>query len=455
MRTSLIATSVLLPFAASAPVAEPGLISSFLSNIFSGSSNPVAANGNGLNSLLSAIGITFASNAKSHGPVFQFTFPAVQAQIKKVAHTLTWSNSFINWKTYKSNGANLGNWLEIEQSLDQTWWAANVGPYPDEWTWCQNVGFAVCGPKLEQKYSTFFTTSDIDKMAAGGVNTLRIPTTYQAWINKPDSWLYHGNQQTYLRKLTNYAITQYNMHVIIGLHSLPGGTNCLQIGEAFGHDGWFQNATNLDYSFKAVDAIASFIATSGHVNSFTVAPLNEVSDNFAGFATAAGLTTNGTNWVVTYVNGVRARLNLVSSSIPIMLQDSFLGASYWSPLFDANSNMVIDTHIYYFAASGIYSQYVAPAICGQASTAASNSNFPVFVGEWSLQTLYNNTFAGRKQIFQTQLYSWQKYLQGGSFWTYHMYGTDPVDGEGQQKDYWSLETAIAQGWTKNITDSYC
>jgi len=34
------------------------------------------------------------------------------------------------------------------------------------------------------------------------------------------------------------------MHIVIGLHSLPSGVNTLDIGEVFGHDGRFYNATN-------------------------------------------------------------------------------------------------------------------------------------------------------------------------------------------------------------------
>lgn len=62
------------------------------------------------------------------------------------------------------------------------------------------------------------------------------------------------------------------------------------IGEAFGHDAWFQNVTNLDYSFQAIDAILKFIVASGVPYGYTIAPINEASDNFAGFATATGLT---------------------------------------------------------------------------------------------------------------------------------------------------------------------
>lgn len=177
------------------------------------------------------------------------------------------------------------------------------------------------------------------------------------------------------------------MQIIIGLHSLPGGVNSLDIGEAFGHNFWFQNTTNLAYSFKAVDAVLSFIQTSGYIGSFTLAPLNEASDNFAGFGSAAGLTTNGTNWINTYVKGVLAKIAAIDKRIPLMLQGCFQGEEFWSPFYVSGTNMVIDSHVYYFAASGIYSQYVAPAICGQASALKGDSKFPVFVGEWSLQTM--------------------------------------------------------------------
>lgn len=72
------------------------------------------------------------------------------------------------------------------------------------------------------------------------------------------------------------------MHCIIGLHSLPGGVNNLDIGEALLHDAWFFNATNLAYSYDAIDAMLDFIVASGHTNKFTVAPINEASDNLAG-----------------------------------------------------------------------------------------------------------------------------------------------------------------------------
>lgn len=61
-----------------------------------------------------------------------------------------------------------------------------------------------------------------------------------------------------------------------------------------------------------------------------------------------------------------------------MLQDCFLGEQFWSPFYATGTNLVIDSHIYFFAASGIYAQYVAPAICGEAEYAAGDKKFRKF-----------------------------------------------------------------------------
>ncbi|KAF7915137.1 hypothetical protein BELL_0042g00220 [Botrytis elliptica] len=411
---------------------------------------------------VSKLDATLQTNAAKHGSVWNYgsiSCPEVALSIQRYLHDISWtkkSTNYVDWTTYKASGVNFGAWLEQEQNYDPDWWNAYAPDAIDEWGFCETLGDK-CGPVLEARYASWITTADIDKLAAQNINTLRIPTTYAAWIKFPGSKLYHGNQQAYLRNIALYAIQKYGMHVIIDLHSLPGGVNSLGIGEAFGHSGWYQNATNLEYSFQAIDAILSFIQNSGEPQGFTIAPINEASDNFSGFATASGLTANGTNWINTYINGVLTRIAKVNKKIPLMLQDCFLGEAFWSPFYAAGTNLVIDSHIYFFAAAGIYSQYVAPAICGQAQYTAGDGKFPVFIGEWSLQTLYNNTLAGRKVIHDTQVYAYQKYVSGSAFWNVKMVNnTAAVDGEGITSDYWSWELLVDQGViTPTINGSYC
>lgn len=377
------------------------------------------------------------------------------ATTNTVALETTTTGGFVNWTTFKANGANLGSWLEKEQTHDPIWWDSYSPDTTDEWHFCESLGDE-CGAVMEARYASFLNTSTIDQLASVGVNTLRIPTTYAAWVNVPGSQLYHGNQQSFLKVITDYAISNYNMHCIIGLHSLPGGVNNLDIGEALFHDAWFYNATNLAYTYDAIDAILDFIVASGHVNKFTIAPINEASDNLAGFGSAAGLSSNASDYINTYMHGVLDKIAKVDSRIPMMIQDCFKGASFWAPYYTAGSNIVFDSHVYYFAAAGTYSAYVNPAVCGQAAYIAEETEFPVFIGEWSLQSMYNNTFADRQGIFNTQRYAWSHYVAGGAFWTAVSYANGTVDGEGEVSDYWSYVKLIDAGVIETAANAtYC
>lgn len=188
---------------------------------------------------------------------------------------------------------------------------------------------------------------------------------------------------------------------------------------------------------QAVNTSLAWIAKRPQKAAFALSPLNEAGDDLSVFGTSQTLSDNAAAWVATYFKTAIAAASAISSSTTIVIQDCFLGSSYWAALFPAGSNIVIDSHIYYFSAAGIYSQYVAPAICGQASS-AGNSRFPTFIGEWSLQVNYNNTLAYRKTLLQTQQYAWANSdgLAGGALWSARFNGTNPVNGEGTQKNYW-------------------
>ncbi|GAM90450.1 hypothetical protein ANO11243_084940 [Dothideomycetidae sp. 11243] len=365
------------------------------------------------------------------------------------------NGQYVDWKSFVANGVNIGCWLEVEYSCYEDWWASLGTTAIDEWDLCEQLGDR-CPEVMNAHYASFINFTSIDQVAAVGVNTLRIPTTYAAWINVPGSKFYHGDQLAYLTTIVDYAITRYGMHIVIGLHSLPGGVNMLDIGEAFGHDSWFYNTTNLAYSLQAVNAIATYIQTSGHANSFSIEPINEAADNFANFGTCGGLTAAGASYVAAYINSAIAAVSKINSRIPIVMQDCFCGESFWSPYFNTSANLVFDTHVYYFAGSGVYSEYVAPAVCGQAATLAGDNLFPVFVGEWSLQTTYNNTFTNRATIFDTQRYAWSKYVHGGTMWNIVHYGNATVSGQGEQQNYWSYIGLIEAGViTPATTASYC
>lgn len=137
---------------------------------------------------------------------------------------------YVNWRTFKANGVNLGGWLCQEKTIDPYWWSRYCSGTEDEWNCCAKLGDQ-CASVFEHRYATYITRHDIDKLASGGVDLIRIPTTYAAWIKVPGAQYYSGNQTSYLKKIASYAIKKYGMHVVLDIHSLPGGLNGLDIGE--------------------------------------------------------------------------------------------------------------------------------------------------------------------------------------------------------------------------------
>ncbi|GLA48006.1 hypothetical protein AnigIFM63604_003036 [Aspergillus niger] len=358
------------------------------------------------------------------------------------------NSSYIDWRTFKGNGVNLGGWLEQESTIDSLFWDKYSGGASDEWGLCEHLG-SQCGPVLEHRYATWITKADIDKLASGGITVLRIPTTYAAWIDLPSSQLYSGNQTAYLKEIADYAIKTYNMHIIIDTHSLPGGVNGLTIGEATGHWYWFYNETNFNYSMQVIDQVINFIQTSGSPQSYTLEPINEPADNNTNmvvFGTPLALTDHGAAWVLKYIRAVVQRVESVNPNIPVMFQGSFKYPQYWEGDFPATTNLVFDTHHYYYEHMDSSSENLPEYILADAREKSGTGKFPVFVGEWAIQATYNNTLALRKRNVLAGLETWGSFSQGSSYWTAKFTGNTSVAGQGEQKDYWCYETFIDEGY---------
>ncbi|KAL2063341.1 hypothetical protein VTL71DRAFT_5146 [Oculimacula yallundae] len=362
---------------------------------------------------------------------------------------------YMDWRKFKANGVNLGNWFCLERWMKPDLFLEHGKGAKDEWSLCENQGSNV-GPILEKHYETFFTESDIDSFAAVGVNLLRIPTTYATWIVVPGSAHYHGNQLQILKRIATYAIEKYNMHVVLDLHSLPGGVNWLEIGEAIGHGDWFYSEKNLELSYKAVDAVVDFIQSSGHIASYTLAPVNEAVDNkdLRSFGTPLALSLKAAEWLVKYYLGTIKLVEAINPNIPIMLQDSFRDESFWAPQLPRSANIVIDTHSYYFIGRGLDLKSVPEAMVDDAKNAKGSGTFPVLIGEWSLEAELDNDFKLRKAVFDAGRYVFDKYVQGSCFWSAKVLCPDKVHGEGIKQDYWSYSHLIKDGVVQLVDPNF-
>ena len=352
---------------------------------------------------------------------------------------------YVDWRTFKANGVNLGSWFCLEKSMVPKFFEQH-GNTHDEWTACEKFGAA--GALLDEHYKTWFTKADIDTFAAAGVNTLRIPFVYAAWIKVPSSPHYHGPQIEIMKELATYAIEKYGMHIVLDLHALPGGVNWLDIGEAHGHGDWFFSEANLELSYQAVDAVLNYIQhTSGHPGSYTLAPVNEAVDSkdLRMFGTPFALSDKAAEWLLKYFIGVIERTEAVNKDIPVMLQDSFKGEEFWSSRLPASANVVVDVHIYYFAGRQCNSDTVLPIIEHDGKTANKTNKFPVVVGEWSIETEFNNQLNKRKELFEAGRAVFNKHTQGNIYWSGKVESEAKLAGEGVRRDYWSYLHMIKDG----------
>ncbi|KAL2110438.1 hypothetical protein VUR80DRAFT_1153 [Thermomyces stellatus] len=365
-------------------------------------------------------------------------------------------DDYLDWSSFDVMGVNLGGWLHQEQNIDPGWWDQHAPGTVDEWDFCVALG-SNCGSVLEKRYATYITTKDIDTLAEAGINVIRVPLGYNAWVEVPGSQLYHGNQVSFLKSIADYAWSKHGIHTIIDIHSLPGGLNGMGLGEKEGNFGWFQNETALEYSYQAVEAAIDFIQSSDHPEAFTLAPINEPVDNrdFSKFGTPEALTEEGAAWVLQYLQGVLTRVQAANPSIPVMLQGSFKPEEYWSPNFPDDANVVFDVHNYYFAGRPTTSENIPQFICEDARNSAGDGRFPVVIGEWSIQAASNNTFDSREVNLNTGLGAWSQYTQGSIYWTYKSLGTETVDGEGTLGDYWNFSDFIAWDWIDPSSGQAC
>jgi hypothetical protein len=207
---------------------------------------------------------------------------------------------------------------------------------------------------------------------------------------------------------------------------------------------------------QVIDAMLSFIQNSGHPESFSLEPINEASDNpdLSKFGTPATLSSSGASWVLKYFTAVVARVAAVNRQIPVMLQDCFQGEAFWSKNFASTANIAFDSHNYYFAGRETTSQNLPSFICSDAKASAGDGKFPVFVGEWSIQALYNNTFQLRERNLNTGIAAFYAKTQGEAYWTWKFSGNATVDGQGTQADYWSYETFADKGFIHPNSGGY-
>lgn len=119
----------------------------------------------------------------------------------------------------------------------------------------------------------------MDIMFQHGINHIRIPTGFWAWIPTTGDEPYVNNTAAYqaqIDKVLGWAYAR-GMYAVIDLHGLPGSQNGEQ---ASGHNtttpAWFNNPVNMGRSDASVAAVAEYISNSPFRTIISgIQPINE------------------------------------------------------------------------------------------------------------------------------------------------------------------------------------
>ncbi|KAL3489820.1 glycoside hydrolase superfamily [Aspergillus germanicus] len=201
-----------------------------------------------------------------------------------------------------------------------------------------------------------------------------------------------------------------------------------------------------------VDEVLDFIGGSSSPESFTLEPMNEPADRngdddlgMAGLGSPEALSDDAASYVLSFWQAVLARVKESGLDVAVMFQ-RFKLPDYLAGGFSRGDNVFFDMHNYYFEGRETSSENLPEFILSDAQNKSGDGTFPVFVGEWSIQAAYNNSFALRERNLKVGLEAWEEYTQGSCYWTAKFERNGTIDGEGSQRDYWSFERFIEEGF---------
>ncbi|KAI8879409.1 glycoside hydrolase family 5 protein [Backusella circina FSU 941] len=329
-----------------------------------------------------------------------------------------------NYWTMKAWGANIGNWLILEKWMDSSIFDQYAPNASDEWTFAQQASDPATA--LTNHWNSWVTESDFQTLASVGVNHIRIPVGYWAFI-KPDSGepYVSTGQKAQIERILGYCNT-YGMYAVIDLHGLPGSQNG---NDHSGHAGsiGFYSDYNINRGLQTVQAVVDWMNGLDSTKKSRIASIESANEPHVDSTTLPILK-----------NYYTSAFNIINNSafkVPMMFHDAFQGLSAWSNFLPAPANAVIDLHPYYAFPPNTDTSSIISGICNTKSS-ASSFHLPVFFGEWSLASGVASSDSWLRQMMDTQISVYKNSGAGGTFWALK----NKINS-----DVWSIEQLISEG----------
>ena len=188
----------------------------------------------------------------------------------------------------KIRGVNLGGWLVLEPWIKPslfTQFAVEDG-VKDQWTFCEKLGSKEAKKQLEQHWDTWLTKADLQALAEGGINHVRIPVGYWIFGDVQDGEPWVTGDLAYLERGLRW-IRDLGLHAILDLHCAPGSQNGFDNSGRFGEVHFADSETqsngrvlypNIERALTVIDALTKHFSTDEYKG--TVVGIELVNEAF-------------------------------------------------------------------------------------------------------------------------------------------------------------------------------
>ncbi|GAA5938853.1 glycoside hydrolase family 5 protein [Sporobolomyces koalae] len=357
-----------------------------------------------------------------------------------------------NWAQNKAAGMCLGSWLILEKWMVPDWFNATVNAVTpgsgattlDEWSFCQLLGQDKCEEALVQHFDTFVTESDIETLHQNGINQLRIPTGYWAWIPTIEGEPYLNRTdiyQFYINRVLSWAYDR-GMYAILDMHGVPGSQNGEQSSghltttpSFFGGDANTETASQLR-SDEMIKAVIEFVENSPYRSVITgIEPVNEPRP----------YTPDQLKQLENYFERSYQAIQASTWPVATIITNGYTNLSYWYDFTAAHAtnppSMVMVDHPY---PGNFPPQNNSANILSQVCTAATRYleyPVPICIDEWSIYTgVKDQSF--EKTFYEQQLVTWA-WSAGGFYWSYKLQTSQQDLANGLDYSQYSWSTLLA------------
>lgn len=290
-------------------------------------------------------------------------------------------------------GVNLSGWFIPEPWVTPSLFAATGASNEAELQ--DALGATAYNERIRQHYETFITEDDFRRMAAIGLNAVRLPVPWYAFGSQTDTEVYIPAVD-YLDRAFEWA-EKYQMSVLLDLATVPGGQGDSNASASTPEStaSWHSSANGRHIALNVLERLAVRYGMRPGLLGLELLDSPVMSRRRGLFATSEGIPSHYLR------NFYRDAYELVRLHMPhdkIVVFSASGDPSAWKHFMRSGKykNVCMDVHLYHYRDENAQDitgpRGLSSAIARNRSMikAARSAGFPVIVGEWSGAAVFSN-----------------------------------------------------------------